>query len=223
MPKIKIALSFSLLMLVTLACSLFSNLQAIQTQIPTLQTQIPAMITAAPTMLGPLETAAAQVTPPVMPTDSSSDTKNPGPGLGISIEKVKSVLEASQQFTFTDGTVDGQPAMTARLSSTFATSMPGLAENFSAVFIGDPQDVNTIRVSVPGSEDQVAIQAGMSMLTVIFAGILPADAMISALPWITENYSKIPVGGSKEMTSGNFKFILSKTETIVILDIVAVE
>jgi hypothetical protein len=98
--------------------------------------------------------------------------------------------------------------------------MPMVAESFSAEFIGDPKDLSEIRISAPSSEDQVAVQTGLSMVTVIFAGILPTDSMISVLPWITENYTKLQVGATEEMTAGKLKFTLSKSETIVRLVIV---
>ncbi|MEI7844489.1 MAG: hypothetical protein WCK35_01675 [Chloroflexota bacterium] len=208
MRKISISVSLSMLVLATLACKTVAGLQNIQPEIPTILTTVPAMLTAVPTMLDSL------------PTESSSDVAPSTGGLGIDIEKVKTVLETTKQFTFTESSVDGQPALVAGLSSDLATAMPVVAESFSAVFIGDPKDISEIRISVPSSEDQAAVQTGLSMVTVIFAGILPTDSLISFLPWITENYTKLPVGGTEEMTAGKLKFTLSKSEVTVLLVIV---
>jgi hypothetical protein len=213
MRRVRIAFSLSILVLAMLACNAATGLR-------TAQTEIPAMLTAAPTMLGPLGTAAAEFTPPVMPTDASSgDSSAPAGGLGIKLDDVKLVMEATQQFTFTDGSVDGQPAAIASMSPSAATSMPALADGFSATFIGDPANLSKIKLSLPYAEDQTAVQAGLGLVTVIFSSILPSDELFSFLPWITENYSKIPVGGSEELTTKNLKFTLSRTQADVLLDI----
>jgi hypothetical protein len=184
-------------------------------------TEIPAMLTAAPTALVPLETAAAEITPPVLATDipGSSATATQG-GLGIKLGDAKTIMQATQQFTFTDGTVDGKPAAIASLSASAATSLPGVGTDFSAAFIGDPANLSEIKITVPYVDNQSGVDASISMVTLLFASILPSDVLSSFLPWITENYSKVPVGGSKEMTSKNMKFTLSRTQTEMLLDIV---
>ena len=215
MRKVSISVSLCMLVLATLACNAVAGLQNIQTEIPSMMTAVPSMMTAVPAMMTAVPTMLDS-----LPTVSSSDAVPSTGGLGIDIEKVKAVLEATKQFTFTDSSVDGQPALVAGLSSDLATAMPMVAESFSAVFIGDPKDISEIRISVPSSEDQAAVQTGLGMVTVIFAGILPTDSLISFLPWITENYTKLPVGATEEMTAGKMKFTLSKSETTVLLVIV---
>jgi hypothetical protein len=214
MRKVQIALSTSILMLALLACNAVTRLTEAQTEIP-------AAMTAAPTMLAPLETAAAEITPPAMPTSApdNNGTASTG-GLGIALENVKNVMQATQQFTFTDGTVDGKPAVIASLSANAATTMPGLANGFSAAFIGDPADLSEIKITIPNIEDQAGVETGISMMTLLFAGILPPDVLLTFVPWLTENYSKVPVGGSEELTAKNLKFTLSKTQTETLLDIV---
>ena len=208
MRQARIVLSISVLVLALLACQIVSGIR-------TAQTDIPAMLTAAPTLLGPLGTAAAEFTPPV------SSTFTPG-GLGIKLEDVKLVMGATKQFTFSDGSLNGQPAAIASLSADFAATIPALADGFSAAFAGDPKNLSEIKITIPYSDDQKVVQAGLSMMTVLFASILPPEALISFVPWITENYSKLQVGDTKEFTVKNIKFSLSRTQTRMNLDITAV-
>lgn len=214
MRQVRIAFGLSILVLAMLACNAVTGLQAAQTEIP-------AMLTAAPTVLGPIGTAAAEFTPPVIATAAPDGTGTASVGgLGIALENVKTILQGTQQFTFTDGSVNGQPAVIASLSSSAATAMPALAGGFSAAFIGDPANLSEIKITTPYADDQAGIAAGIGMVTVLFAGILPPDVLLSFIPWITENYSKIPVDGSKELAIKNLKFTLSRTQTDMLLDIV---
>jgi len=217
MRQTRIVFVVSTLLLVSLACNAVNGLRMAQTEIP-------AMITAAPTVLGPLGTAAAEFTPPANVTDMpGTAAANSTSGLGIALADVKSVMESTKQFSFADGIVDGQQATIASLSPSVSENMPGLADSFSAAFIGDPANLGEIKIKVPYSEDQAAITTGVSMLTVLFAGILPPTALISFIPWINDKYAKLPAGGSEELVSGKLKFTLSRTETIIMLDLVPVK
>jgi hypothetical protein len=129
-------------------------------------------------------------------------------------------MQVTKQFDFSNGTVDGKPAAIAKLTSTAATSFPTLATGFSVAFIGDSNNLDEIKVTLPRTEDQATVDEGVGLVTVMFAGILPADVQIGFLTWITQNYSAIPVGGSKDTTVNNFKFTLSRTKTEMLLDIV---
>ena len=129
------------------------------------------------------------------------------------------IMEATQQFTFADGSLNGQPAAIASLSADFAATAPALADGFSAAFAGDPKNLSEIKITIPYSDDQKVVQAGFGMITILFASILPSEVLTSFIPWITENYSKIQVGDSKETTVQNFLFSLSRTQTSVVLDI----
>ncbi|HEY3312347.1 MAG TPA: hypothetical protein VGK00_11970 [Anaerolineales bacterium] len=182
---------------------------------------LPALMTVAPTALEAVETSAAEMTPPVAATTGPAGAeKSPESGLGISLKSVRPILEGTQQFTFTDGTVGGQPAVITSLSPSAGTSMPGLTSNFSVAFIGNPDNLGQIRITSPYSDNQAEVDAGLGMLTVVFAAILPPDVLLSFLPWLSENYSKVPEGGSEEMTAKNMKFTLSRFQTQVQLDIV---
>jgi hypothetical protein len=209
MGRLKIITSISVLLLAMLACNAANGIQLAQTELP-------AMMTAVPTMLGPVGTAAAEFTPPAIP--NTGGTTTPG-GLGIALKDVRTVMDASQQFTFTDGSADGKPAAIANLSASAAANMPGLAQSFSAVFIGDPANLSEIKITVPNSSDQAAVDAGTTMMTVLLTGILPPDVLISFVPWLTQNYSSLPVDESKTMTAKNIIFTLSRTQSVTVLDL----
>ena len=213
MHRFKILSSISILVIATLACNAVTGIQAAMTEVP-------AMETAAPTVLGPIGTAAAEFTPPAVSTNS---TTAPAGTLGISLTDVRTVMDATQQFTFKDGSVDGKSAAIATLSSSAAASMPGLAENFSAVFIGDPANLSEIKITVPNSNDKTAVNTGLAMVTALFSGILPPDVLFSFLPWMAQNYTSVAVGSSQDLTVKNMKFTLSKTNTATVLDIVPVK
>ena len=210
----RIVFSLSILVLASLACKTVTGLASPGNGIP-------AMLTEVPTALEALGTAAAEITPPVEVATTGPDSGSNTPsttGLGISVDNIKTIMQASQQFTFTDETVNGQPAVVARLSSTAAAAMPAGAD-FSAAFIGDSSNLGEIKISMPYSTDQTAVDSAMGMVTVLFASILPPDVLFTFLPWLTENYSKVPDGGSQQMTAGKFKFTLSRSQSIMLLDI----
>lgn len=208
MRQKRIALSLSILLLASLACKAFTTLSSPQSGIPSVMTVIP-------TALGAIATTVADITPPSGAT-ASADT---GSGLGISFEKIKPVMESSKQFTFSDETVGGKPAVVARLTASAETAMPP-GGNFSAAFIGDPANLSEIRINVPYSQDQAVVDAGMGMLTVLFANILPPDVLFTFLQWLNDNYVKVPDGGSQELVSGKFKFVLSRSNQAMLLDII---
>jgi hypothetical protein len=232
MHPTRITISLALLLLASLACNAATGIRTAQTEIPTLLTQ-------APTTVGAIETAAAKFTPPAAESTATPSKENPtqaagttppsanetpsAGGLGIKLEDVKTIMQLTQQFSFSDGTVDGKTASTARLTSTAATSFPTLATGFSAVFIGDAQNLSEIKVTLPRTEDQASVDEGVGLMSVMFAGILPADVQVEFLMWLAQNYAKIQVNSSQETTVKNFKFTLSRTTATVLLDIVPVK
>ena len=209
MHQTPIRISLAILLLGMLACNLATGIQAAQTEFP-------AALTAAPTVLGPLGTAAAKYTPPAGLTDNS--TAIPG-RLGIRLVDVRTVMDATQQFTFSEKKLGGKPAAIAKLSVSAAKAMPGLAQDFSAAFIGEPTDLSEIKISVPYTEDKQAIQEGQVMVTTLFTGILPPDVLLAFIPWITQNYATVQVDSPQELTVKNMKFTLSRTQSEVLLDI----
>jgi len=220
MRKVWIVLSLSVLLLAALACNAASGIR-------TAQTDVPAMLTEAPTALGPIETSVAEFTPPAdatsAPSDGTSVPTNGTPsagGLGIKLDDVKTVMQVTQQFAFTDGTVDGKPATIAKLTSTSSATFPTLAAGFSAAFIGDTKNLAEIKVILPRTDNKTTVEEGTGLVSMLFAGILPAEVQIPFLTWLTQNYSEVPVGGSKETTVNNFKFTLSRTTTEILLDVV---
>ncbi len=208
MRQAKIFICISALIAASLACNAVTGIRIAQTELP-------AMMTSAPTLMAPLETAAAELTPSASGNQSAS-----AGGLGIKLDDVKTVLEGSQQFILSDGTVDGKQAVIASLSETAATTIPGLSSDFSAAFIGDPQNLEEIKITIPATNDKDSIKAGMSVMTLFFSTILPPDILIKFLSWIAKNISQIDVGSSQELTERNFHFILTRPESSVILDII---
>lgn len=208
MPRQKrVVISLSILMLASLACKAVSGLSSPQSGIPSVLTEV-------------VSTMVPEVVSPADPTSApQSDAPADGKGLGIALEKIKAVMEASKQFTFSDVTVNGKPAVLAKLTDSAATAMPA-GGYFQAAFIGDPADLSEIRINVPYSQDQSVIDSGLGMVTVLFASILPGDVLFSFLQWLQENYVKVPDGGTQELCSGKFKFVLSRTGTEMLLDII---
>ena len=220
MRHYRIVLSVSILLLATLACNAATGIRTAQTDIPAALTEAPGMLTNAPTMLSPMETSVAEFTPPpALMTALPGDATAPAGTLGIKLQDVKTVLGATQQFVFSDDTVNGKPAAIVKLSSTAAASFPSLTKAFSVAFIGDAANLNEIKVVLPPAVDQQTVDEGVGLVGIVFAGILPADVQVGFLEWIAKTYSEVPVGGSKETTVKNFKFSLSRTDTNMTLDI----
>jgi hypothetical protein len=201
-------IAIPLVMLFILACGLTNGIQQAATQLP-------GMLTSAPTALGAMETVAAAQSS----SNCSSTTPTSG-GLGISLDTIKTVLQITNQFTFTDGTVDGQTASTATLTSTAAASFQDIANGFSAVFIGDPCNIGKITVTIPRTDQQATVDQGMGLVTILFAGFLPPGAQIPFITWLTQEYAAVPVGGQQQTTIGTMQFTLQRSQTEMVLDIV---
>ena len=176
-------------------------------------TQIPEILTSAPTAQGVIETLAAQ------PTSACPSTPTSG-GLGIQLDTAKSVLQASGQFQFTDGTVNGQPVSTAKLASAGASSFSAIADGFSAQFIGDPCNLSKILVTAPYTNDQATIDEGLAAANILFTAIIPLDVQLPLLTWLATDYSSVQVGGTKQTTIKNMQFTLSRSQTEMSLEIV---
>jgi len=206
-------LAIPVIMLFIVACGLSNGVQQIQSAV----TQLPGVLTSMPTELGGIETAASAQ------TSSDCTTTTPG-GLGITLDKVKSVLQITQQVTFTDGTVNGQPVSTATLSSTSASTFPSISNGFSAQFIGDPCNLSEIKVTTPRTDQQSTVDEGIGILNILFAGFMPPEVDLPLLTWLSENYGNVPVSGQAQTTIGQMQITLqrSKTNTMT-LDIIPVK
>ena len=90
-------LAIPLVMLFVLACGITNGIQQAATQLP-------GILTSVPTTMGAVETLSAQQSSSNCPATPTTG------GLGISLDTIKTVLQITNQFTFTDGTVDGQTA-----------------------------------------------------------------------------------------------------------------
>jgi hypothetical protein len=197
-----------LVMVFLMACGLSTGIQQIQQA----ATQLPGILTSAPTTLGAIATSAAL-------SSSACGTSTSG-GLGIALDNAKMVLELTQQVTFTEGTVDGQPASTATLTSTAASAFPAIATGFSAQFIGDPCNLSRILVTAPRTDQQDTADQGMGIINVLISGFMPLDVQLPLLTWLTQNYADIPVGGQQQTTIGTMQFTLQRTQTEMTLEVV---
>lgn len=191
-----------LVMVFLLACGLTTGIQGIATNLP-------GMLTRIPTDLAAIET----------PSTNCPATPAAG-GLGIPLDKVKSVLQVTQQFVFTDGTVNGQPASTATLGPGLTASFPDIATGFSAQFIGDLCNIGELTISLPRNEKQATVDQAVGLIDVLIAAFLPSGAQLTVINWMTQNYGTIPVGGQAQTTAGSMLFTLSRSQTEMVLDIV---
>jgi hypothetical protein len=225
MRQVRIFATISLLLLVLSACGSPTPAQQIPTEVPTMvATEVPTVMLDTPTAVMPVETATTEAMPTVESTATTSGSiPVTGSGLGVKLDDVKSVMQATQQFEFSDGDVDGKPASIAKLTSTAASTFPTLATGFSAAFIGDPANLSEIKITLPRSADQPDVEESVKVITLIIAGILPANVQSQFTTWMNQNFSDIPVDSSKETTIENFKFTVSRTATDMVLDVVSAQ
>jgi hypothetical protein len=177
-------------------------------------TQLPGVLTSMPTAQGMIETLAAQATSSTCPSTPSAG------GLGVQLERAKTVLQTTGQFSFTDGTVDNQPASTATLESTGASTFPAIANGFSAQFIGDPCNLTKILVVAPYTSDQATVDQGLAAANILFAAIIPVDVQLPFVTWLATDYSSLSVGDHKQTTIKNMQFTLSRSQTEMNLELV---
>jgi hypothetical protein len=198
------------LLLFMLACNMISRAQSIQNAV---STQLPSLLTNVPTVQGMLETIASQS------TSACPGTSTTG-GLGLSLDHAKAVLQATQQFTFTDSTVTGQPASTATLSAGGASTFSAISSGFSAQFIGDPCNLSRILVTAPYTDQPETVTQGLTVTNSLFTTLLPLDVQLPLLAWLATTYSNVPVSGQQQTTIKNMQFTLSRTSAEMNLEVV---
>ena len=199
-----------LIMLFLLACGLTNGIQQIQQAV----TQLPEVLTSAPTALGALETLAATA----MPSNQCPDIPAAG-GLGVSLVNAKAVLQMTQQFTFTDGSLGGQAVSTATLASAAAGTFSAISDGFSAQFIGDPCNLSEIKIIIPRTDQQNSVDQGIQAVNLVLVGTLPVDVQFSFFSWLSQNYSSVAVAGQVQTTIKNMQFSLQRDQTSMLLDI----
>jgi hypothetical protein len=198
------------LLLFLLGCGLLSGIQDIKNAATT---QLPSILTSVPTAQGFIETLAAQ------PTSSPCPGSQAAGGLGVSADRARTMLQATGQFTFKDGIIDGQPASIATLASTGASTYSAIADGYSAQFIGDPCNLSRIVVIAPYTDQQETVDQGVAAAGVLFAAILPVDVQFSFLPWLAQNYANVPVSGQQQTTIKNMQFTLQRNQDVMRLEI----
>jgi hypothetical protein len=199
-------LAIPLVMVFLLACGLTNGISGIATQLP-------GILTSVPTALGAVETLSSQQSSSNCPATPTAG------GLGISLDQVKLVLQATQQFVFTDGTVNGQPASTATLGPALTASFPDIATGFSAQFIGDSCNIGELTISLPRNDQQATVDQAVGLIDVLIAAFLPSGDQLAVINWMTQNYGTIPVGGQAQTTAGSMQFTLTRSQTEMVLDI----
>ena len=198
------------LFLLVLGCNMISREQTIQNLVTT---QIPDLMTGVPTAQGMIETLAAQ-----QASNPCTGTPTTG-GLGIDLNRAKTVLQVTGQFSFTDGTVDGLPASTATLASAGVSTFSAIASGFSAQFIGDPCNLSRILVTTPYTDQQATIDQGLAAESFLFTTLMPLDVQLPLQTWLNQNYPNVPVSGQQQTTIKNMQFTLSRTQTEMHLEI----
>lgn len=193
-------------MIFVLACGLANGIQGIATQLP-------GVLTSMPTALGAIETVGAQGASSNCPSTPAAG------GLGISLATGKAVLQFTNQFTFTDGTVNGQAASTVTLSADAAAAYPAIANGFSAQYIGDPCNLSEIKITVPRTDQQETVDQGIGLVNIVLAGFMPPQVQLSLVTWLTQEYASIQVGGHQQTTIDNLLFTMTRSQTEIILDI----
>jgi hypothetical protein len=194
-------------MVFLLACGLTNGISGIATQLP-------ALLTSAPTALGAVETLSAQQ------SSSNCPATPTAPGLGVSLVQVKTILQATQQFVFTDGTVNGKTASTATLGPTLTASFPDIATGFSAQFIGDPCNISELTISMPRTDQQATVDQALGIVDVLIAAFLPSGDQLAVINWLTQNYGSIKVGETVQQTLGSMQFTLTRSQTQMVIDTV---
>ncbi len=200
-------LAIPLVMLFLLACGLTNGISGIATQLP-------GILTSAPTAFGAIETLSAQQ------SSSNCPATPTAPGLGISLVQVKTFLQATQQFVFTDGTVNGKSASTATLGPTLTASFPDIAAGFSAQFIGDPCNISELTISMPRTDQQATVDQALGIVDVLIAAFLPSGDQLAVINWLTQNYGSIKVGETVQQTLGSMQFTLTRSQTQMVIDVV---
>jgi hypothetical protein len=200
-------LAIPLIMVFLLACGLANGISGIATQLP-------GILTSAPTTFGAVETLSSQQSSSNCPATPTAG------GLGISLDQVKSLLQATQQFVFTDGTVNGKPASTATLGPTMTASFPDIAAGFSAQFIGDPCNIGELIISMPRTDKQATVDQALGIVDVLIAAFLPSGDQLAVVDWLTQNYGSIKVGEKVQKTLGSMQFTLTRSQTEMVIDTV---
>jgi hypothetical protein len=189
-----------------LGCGLANGIQQIKQAV----TQLPGALTGMPTMMGVMSTMAAG--------QAGSGTPVPAT-LGISLDTVKS-LQVPGRFSYTDSTEGGQPVTTAVLTPAAATSFPGVAEGFSARFIGDPANLSQILITVPNTKDPATAFMTIGLIDAIFTGLLSPTASSTLLPWVTQTYAQVVSSGSQQQTTiQNLQFTMKSSNSSILLEV----
>ncbi|HEX7542224.1 MAG TPA: hypothetical protein VF352_08845 [Anaerolineales bacterium] len=169
-------------------------------------------------IMSSMPTAVSSTETAVTEQPTAANAPSSAGGLSLSAD-AKSGLQMTQQFTFTDGTVGGQTATTATLSTTGSASFPLIASGFSAEFIGDPANLSRIIVVAPRTSDPASVDQGIGVMDILSTGFLSPDIQLLFLTWLEQNYPNVPVAGQQQTTIGKLQVTLKRTDTTMTLEI----
>jgi len=130
------------------------------------------------------------------------------------------VLQMSKEFDFSTATVAGQPATIGKLNGVGASSFPAVADGFSIQLIGSPNNLSLIRLTLPRSDNAETVQQGLSLASVICAGLFPPDRLPQILAWLNQSYAPMTVGGNAQTQIKNAQLTLKRDASSMILEIV---
>jgi hypothetical protein len=139
--------------------------------------------------------------------------------LGFSLDTVKSMQDPGR-FSYTDSTEAGQAVTTAVLTPSAAASFPGVAEGFSARFIGDPANLSQVVITAPRTQDPATAFSEIGLIDAVFSGLLSSDASSTFLPWVTQTYSEVASSGNQQQTTiQNLQFTMKISNSSIILEV----
>lgn len=160
------------------------------------------------------------VNAPSQPSSShSSSMPTPG-GPVIALANVQGVLQMSKQFDFSTATIAGQPATIGKLNTQGASSYSAVADGFSIQFIGDPNNLSLIRVTIPRSDNAETTRQGLAVTNVVCAGLFPPDVLAQTFGWLNQSYAPMPISGKAQTQIKNAQLTLERDASSMILEIV---
>jgi hypothetical protein len=161
----------------------------------------------------------AVVNAPGQSSPGFGSVPTPG-GPVIALANVLGVLQMSKQYDFSTGTVAGQPATFAKLNGQGAASFPAVADGLSIELIGDPNNLSSILITIPRSDNAETAQQGLSAASVICAGLFPPDKLAQILAWLNQSYIPMTVSGKEQTKIQNVQMTLERDASSMILEIV---
>ncbi len=128
------------------------------------------------------------------------------------------VFELDGWFAFTDGTVDGQPAVIAKLTAEGEKHYPGFGNSFAGIFIGDPANLTQIRFTVLRTEPrapEMYSDSCMLIERVLVIDVLPFtyEEKSTFTDWMQEKCRTVPLGNAEQTMIKKMQFVFERSKT----------